>query len=174
MSINQNDLLSKSSLYANKYKIFESTRSIKTGSILKSAFLCHSHKDDDLVKGLLVLFRELGVELYIDWKDHSMPETPNIETAMKIQKKIRSCDVFIFLATGNSKSSRWCPWEIGYGDSSSKKIYIIPTRDSRDDYGNEYLALYPKIDIGRTDTMEGLAIFKPGGGKGEWLSESIL
>lgn len=141
-------------------------------SKMKSAFLCHSHKDEELVKGLLVIFEEAGLDLYVDWKDHSMPETPNGETAWKIQEKIKNSDVFLFLATANSKASRWCPWEIGFADSSRKGIYIIPTGDGGSTYGNEYLKLYPHIDSGtyKIDGQPGYFMRKPGESAGYAIS----
>ena len=172
MAISQSELTAKS--YAYQEKLHTNIRESATATTRKTAFLCHSHRDDKLVKGLLVIFREMGVDLYIDWQDHTMPDTPNAETARKIQTRIKACDQFLFLATENSKASRWCPWEIGYADSSSKGIYIIPTSDGRNNYGNEYLELYPRIDsaIHNTTKKEGYAIFHPGKDTGPWLSSS--
>ena len=173
MPINQSILIDKSRLYDAYFS--ESVGRSRIASTYKTAFLCHSHNDHALVHGLLRYFEELKVSLYVDWKDHSMPNTPIIETASKIQKKIRENDVFLFLATANSRASRWCPWEIGYADSSKKKIYIIPTEDRNDNYGNEYLSLYSRIDIGVNEktSERSLAIFNTDG-NGSWLSESIL
>ena len=142
----------------------------------RSAFLCHSHKDEVLVEGLLGLFEENQITLYIDWKDHTMPDIPNAKTARIIQKKILSRDLFLFLATANSKTSRWCPWEIGYADSSKKHIYIISTTDNYNTYGNEYLQLYPRIDEGidKLRGSTGLAIFEPGETAGSWASVNNL
>lgn len=108
-----------------------------------------------------------------------MPETPNFETAKKIQKAIEERSFFIFLATANSKASRWCPWEIGYADSSNKKISIVTTTDGNSTYGNEYLQLYDKIDIGYSTTggkqiPKGLALFDRITKKGTWLSKTML
>ncbi len=172
MAISQLLLFNKSVSYQEP--LFESMRKSASIGKTKSAFLCHSHKDEDIVKGLIVLFQETGLDLYIDWRDHGMPDSPNAETARRIQQKIRDCNLFFFLASYNSKTSRWCPWEIGYADSSQKKIFIIPTSDSRDTYGNEYLQLYPKIDEGSTDTKKALAVFEANGDKGRWLSTDAL
>jgi len=131
-----------------------------------SAFLCHSHKDKDLAEGLTVLLAENGWELYIDWKDHEMPDKPDKTTASTIKKKIVDLDWFLFLATPNSSVSRWCPWEIGVADSkkSHDRILVIPTTDSSGKwYGNEYLQLYNQI----TNTTTGnLARFSPGSSSG--------
>ncbi|MDD5652879.1 MAG: toll/interleukin-1 receptor domain-containing protein [Candidatus Omnitrophica bacterium] len=170
--ISQRSLLEKAARFQET--ILKGKQILETGGLRKSAFLCHSHKDDELVKGLLAEFQESGFDLYVDWKDHTMPDPPNVETAQKIQSKIKGCDLFLFLATANSKASRWCPWEIGYADASTRRIYIIPTADSQDSYGNEYLELYPKIDEGVYEGRKGLAIFEVGKSSGRWLSASNL
>lgn len=170
MAISQSILRTKAASYTLTKVMSEGY----TFSAKKSAFLCHSHKDEELVKGLIVIFEEACLDMYVDWRDHSMPETPNGVTARKIQEKIKSSDVFLFLATANSKASRWCPWEIGFADSSKKGIYIIPTVDGGGTYGNEYLQLYPKIDTGSAGERSGYAIFQPGKDKGAWVSNSEL
>jgi hypothetical protein len=116
---------------------------------IRTAFLCHSHKDALYVQGLLVLLEEAGWRIYIDWLDSSMPETPNEKTAANIRSRIRSNDYFLFLATPNSLASRWCPWEIGFADGvkPNERIFVIPTRLGQNYYGNEYIGLYRRIDI---------------------------
>ena len=64
MAINQSTLLQKAAAYRDT--IHESMRISASLGTAKSAFLCHSHKDEALVKGLLALFQELGIDLYID------------------------------------------------------------------------------------------------------------
>lgn len=141
----------------------------------QTAFLCHSHKDHELAKGLQVMLNENGWDLYIDWEDNEMPSSPNKETASKIKSKIKSTDWFLFLATSNSAQSRWCPWEIGYADSAKgyEKMLIIPTEDDHGDwYGNEYLQLYKKIDEGSNNQTgkSGYAVFGVGSNSGTWVS----
>lgn len=172
MAIRQSVLIEKSSKY--REVLHESQHQSTFLGKAQSAFLCHSHKDESLVKGLIAFFQEMNVDLYIDWKDHSMPDTPNSETAKRIQKAITTREIFLFLATANAKASRWCPWEIGYADSSQRKIFIIPTSDNAGTYGNEYLQLYAKVDIGKDNTQSGLAIFNAGTTRGEWLSTKSL
>jgi hypothetical protein len=81
---------------------------------LRTAFLCHSHKDSTYVEGLLVVLQETGWNVYVDWQDTSMPEIPNQETARNIRARIEQADYFLFLATPNALASRWCPWEMLY------------------------------------------------------------
>jgi len=117
---------------------------------LKTAFLCHSHKDRVLVEGVVNLLLSTGWRVYVDWMDTTMPDRPNRITARKIKMKIEQCSYFLFLATTNSMSSRWCPWEIGYADGVKEidDILVIPTRDDYGSHhGNEYLDLYRRVDF---------------------------
>ena len=114
----------------------------------QTAFLSHSHADAQLAKGVQGFLQANGWDVYIDWEDMSMPSSPNRQTAEKIQRRIRALDWFLFLATANSMSSRWCPWELGYADGVKEHdvIRIIPTSDSVRTHGSEYLSLYKHID----------------------------
>lgn len=133
---------------------------------LKTAFLCHSHADKALVRGFVEYVSQKGWDVYIDWLDTSLPDRPDGTTAAKIRSKIKSSDLFIFLATRNSVSSRWCPWEIGYGDAAKfgNDILVVPTiDDAGHHHGNEYLQLYKRLivsDQGR------FAAFAPGATRG--------
>ena len=169
MPISQYELRNKASNYST-YK----SASFSAGQT--TAFLCHSHKDEELVKGLIVSFQEAGISLYIDWMDSTMPEKPDKITAKRLQERIKSMNIFLFLATDNSVVSRWCPWEIGYADANSKSIFIVPTSQENTDFGNEYLQLYKKIDIGEEQESKkrGLAVFEPGATKGSWLDNLTL
>lgn len=154
MPIRINDLRSAASR-TSKIRLLKSINEA-LASNKQTAFLCHSHKDQDLAIGLQVMLVENGWDLYIDWQDHEMPEQPNEETAAKIKKKINDLDWFLFLATPNSSASRWCPWEIGIADTRKKheRIIIIPTTDSSGNWhGNEYLQLYNQIDLAQNGRL---------------------
>lgn len=125
----------------------------------KTAFLSHSHLDRSRAKGLQKLLADEGWDLFIDWEHNTLDERPTKATAEWLQKSIVACDWFLYLATPNSKGSRWCPWEIGYADGKkgADAIIIIATSDSRGTYGNEYLDLYRQISETSTG---GLALFE--------------
>lgn len=117
-----------------------------------TAFLSHSHKDAHIAAGVQGFLQSHGWEVYIDWQDAAMPDSPNRETAERIQQRIRRQELFLFLATANSMTSRWCPWEIGYADGvkQAKAILVIPTQDANGrSFGNEYLQLYRHIDLAK-------------------------
>ncbi len=120
-------------------------------------FLCHSHKDKQLAIGFkrwlaqLLEKEKVDVRIYIDWQDSSLPDKPNKETAEHIRNKIKELDLFIFLATNNALSSKWCPWEIGLADGLKdyENILIVPIVYLYDEefQGSEYLQLYKRLEI---------------------------
>jgi hypothetical protein len=135
----------------------------------KTVFLCHSHKDEQYVRGLVQLLREAGWSAYVDWMDQSMPPRPNRTTAENIKTRIKQVDYFMFLATPNSMESRWCPWEIGYADGVKPidTILLVQTRDAQGNhYGNEYLDLYRHVDVSKEGP---LAAWRPGEGSGTYV-----
>ncbi|KPY89133.1 toll/interleukin-1 receptor domain-containing protein [Pseudomonas syringae pv. tagetis] len=136
-----------------------------------TAFLSHSHTDAVLALGLQELLKKAGWDVYIDWQDRTMPETPDAETAFNIKVAIVQADWFLLLATQHSTASRWCPWEIGFADGrkAHDRIAIVPTQDNQGNfYGNEYLNLYNKIDVPRITGTPGLALFDTRG-NGTWV-----
>lgn len=132
---------------------------------IRTVFLCHSHKDQELVKGFVRMLHDSGWSVYVDWADSSMPSTPNPETARKIRDKIVQLDYFIFLATENAMASRWCPWELGYADGkkSNDRILVVPTVEHGREHGNEYVGLYKRLD---SNSLGHVQVFNPGSSYG--------
>lgn len=115
-------------------------------------FISHKHDDLNDLKGLLgYLEKTFDVKVYIDSNDPTMPKLTSATTAENIKNRIKRCDKFILLATNAAVESKWCNWELGFGDANKfpKHIAIFPLKpkDSSDfNYkGNEYLDLYPHI-----------------------------
>ncbi len=114
-------------------------------------FLSHSHEDlkDGTVNKAIVFLRKLGIRVYIDSQDSSLPPFTSAETATTIKKRIRDNKKFIFLATEKSILSRWCNWELGYGDHDKyiNHIAILPIAETNTNFsGTEYLRIYPRIE----------------------------
>ncbi len=126
-----------------------------------TVFLSHSHKDKELAEGFQNALASCGIKVYVDWQDSTLPQTPSRETAEKIKGKIYELDLFILLATNNSLSSRWCPWEIGIADSvkAYENILIVPViEDSGEFKGSEYLQLYKRVEV---DMLDNLWVIEP-------------
>lgn len=137
----------------NESRMFSKTTSIT------SIFLSHSHTDKDVIEQAKIFFENLGISIYVDWADETMPESTNGVTARKIKNQIISGnDKFVLLATNNAVSSKWCNWEVGIADPfklSKKKIALLPLADNSGTWnGNEYLQIYPRIERSSTNLNE--------------------
>lgn len=115
---------------------------------IASVFLSHSHKDQDLVLRVRDFLQSQGVQVYVDWLDNGLPETPNAQTAAILRNKIRENRHFLLLVTENSLNSRWVPWELGTADGQKgpAHIAILPVTSAGFFQGNEYLDLYPRVE----------------------------
>ena len=118
-----------------------------------TTFLSHSSQDSDLTIGAINLLKNHGAIVYIDEIDPTMPPYTNTETAEKLKARIRVCKKFVLLATPNSNTSKWVPWELGIGDGykSLSNIAIFPASENSADTSWaswEYLGLYRKIVFG--------------------------
>lgn len=121
-------------------------------SIRTKVFLSHKHSDLDELKDIIgFLENKYNVDTYIDSMDKDMPTKTSGQTAIRIKDVIKRCDKFILLATDNAVESKWCNWELGFGDAHKYKddIAILPIKEKRiseDIYkGREYMAIYPTI-----------------------------
>lgn len=122
-----------------------------------SVFLSHKHTDKDILERVIKIFQSLGVSAYVDWLDDDMPKHTSTITAEKIKKKIIENDKFLLIATDDAINSKWCNWELGFGDAQKfekMNIALFPIRDDNRDWsGSEYMGLYPIIEFedGSTD-----------------------
>lgn len=115
-----------------------------------SVFLSHKHSDLEYLERVRYVLESLNASVYVDWADPSMQHPTDRETAETLKKKIERYDKFIFIASDAAIASKWCNWEIGYGDAhkyEQDKIALFPIKqDDREWNGNEYLQLYPSIE----------------------------
>lgn len=116
-----------------------------------TVFLSHSHEDlkNGDVDKVIVLLRRAGVRVYIDSLDTSLPPFTSAITAQKIKDQIKQNRKFILVATNKAINSKWCNWELGYGDALKyiNHIALIPLADNAGTWdGAEYLRIYPRIE----------------------------
>lgn len=128
----------------------DSHRAFYTGKKC-TVFLSHKHDDLAQLKQVANLLEQIDSWVYVDWLDPSMPAYTCGKTADNIKKKIKQYDKFILVATDGAIASKWCNWELGYGDAQkydNEKIALFPLK--QDDHtnwkGSEYLELYPVIE----------------------------
>jgi hypothetical protein len=64
------------------------TRTFSKSTATTSIFLSHSHHDKEVVEQGKIFFENLGISIYVDWADETMPERTNGITAHKIKNQI--------------------------------------------------------------------------------------
>lgn len=112
-------------------------------------FLSHKHDEREALDGAISFLKNFGVEVYVDWLDDGMPKHTSGKTAKRIKEKIKDNRKFVFLATEGAINSKWCNWELGFGDSHKfiDNIAVFPIRNENDTFsGTEYLNIYPRIE----------------------------
>lgn len=135
-----------------------------------TVFVSHKHSDLEELKGVIgFLEKNYNVKCYIDSRDSSMPKTTSGETASIIKERIRSCKKFILLATEDAIESKWCNWELGFGDANKFKDHIalfpIKKADTSENVyvGNEYMQIYPYISyFGQGEKYSDGRVISPG------------
>lgn len=138
---------------ANEQALFEShdiSKKSASYSTKKSVFLSHSSADKAALPAVIQLLESLGVNVYIDKTDKSLPQQTSPETGAKLKERIHQCDKFIVLVSEHSKDSRWIPWELGIADESKtiRNVALLPkVNDSEmpDWVEQEYMGLYHRI-----------------------------
>lgn len=147
-------LLKESDLKTYKAKSFARNESFSCESIENETFdifLSHSYLDQNIVLGLKGYLEESGLSVYIDWIDDNQLERDSVneKTAETLRKRMKQCESLLFATSSNSSTSKWMPWECGYFDGINGKIAILPISNSDESSfeGQEYLGLYPYIDV---------------------------
>lgn len=109
-------------------------------------FLSHSSKDKEYAIFVRKVLMDLGFTVYMDLFDPNLdPRTPDKVTGERISDVLNKCKCIFYIHSQNSELSAWCPWELGYGDGSKKKVVVLEIIDD-DDYKQEFLAVYPYIN----------------------------
>ena len=115
-------------------------------------FLSHSIRDPELVLGAKQILEELGHTVYVDWIEDPQLDrgSVNRDTADILRTRMTCCASLLYLHTENAPSSKWMPWELGYFDGHNGKVAILPVigDGDKDQFnGQEYLGLYPYVDV---------------------------
>ncbi|RXR17352.1 TIR domain-containing protein [Flavobacterium amnicola] len=114
-----------------------------------TVFLSHKHDERSELDAAISFLKRNGVSVYVDWLDEGMPKYTSGKTAERIKNKIKENKKFIFLATEGAINSKWCNWELGFGDAHKyiDNIAVFPVRENGTTFtGSEYLQIYPRIE----------------------------
>lgn len=168
--ITENQFRNIASQYAGRYGlngVVNEQRTFSKSASDTSIFLSHSHHDKDKIEQAKLFFEHLGIRVYVDWMDATMPERTNGNTANRIKKKIKENEKFILIATNKAVNSKWCNWEVGIGDTYkliSDNIAVLGLADNSKVWnGNEYLQIYPSIEYQNGHSVDNNGNYIPEG-----------
>lgn len=121
----------------------------------KYVFMSHKHRDlMDVIDIACFLSDTYHIGCYIDCFDKRQPLKTSVQTAIRIKKVIDNSHRFLFMGTNGAIASKWCNWELGYGDSKKhlngqKHLAFWAMRNTAIKQGNykgyEYMEMYPFI-----------------------------
>lgn len=123
-------------------------------------FLSHSLLDQNEVLNLIQLFNQCNYSVYVDWIYDPQFNRSDVskETAEIIRTRMNQSKGLSYLATSNSASSKWCPWELGYFDGMSvnSRCCILPvlSYNASSYNGQEYLGLYPYVQYSKYENLD--------------------
>lgn len=130
------------------YEAHQQTRTFFAG-MRASVFLSHKHDEISQLKRVAYILEKIHANIYVDWLDNSMPKETTGTTATIIKQRIKKYDKFILVATDGAIDSKWCNWELGYGDAQKfdlGKIALFPIAQNDGNWkGTEYMQIYPTI-----------------------------
>ncbi|QIK79045.1 toll/interleukin-1 receptor domain-containing protein [Sphingomonas piscis] len=113
-------------------------------------FLSHSILDKELIAGAKLALEERGLSVYVDWITDPQLDRTRVSTgtASHLRRRMRQCQMLVYVHSENAAVSKWCPWELGYFDGMRRgNVFIMPVA-SNIKYGfegQEYLGLYPYL-----------------------------
>lgn len=122
-------------------------------------FLSHSSAEpESILLGIFCMLEDRGLSVYVDkYSDPNLsPDQVTADTAQVLRERMHQSNALLYLYSQYSKRSRWMPWELGFFDGLNGKVGVIPvTRDQEEDFkGEEYLSLYPYVDVARLKNSE--------------------
>jgi hypothetical protein len=130
-------------------------------------FLSHSSKDEVEVAGLTLILQDLGYTVYVDWIEDPELNRNRVtkQNAKLLRARMNQCDSLLYAFSDNAATSTWMPWELGYFDGMKGHVAVLPiTPTATSDFsGNEYVGLYPYVDISTIQNSKENAI---------WINES--
>lgn len=144
----------------------------------KSIFLSHSNLDRNLLPHAKSIFKDHGREVWVDVDDVVLRGLPGGKAASYLRERIGESSHLIVLVTSNLSSSRWIPWELGFGDGvrTRAKIGLLPIiQDAASGWPaeREYFSIYNVIEVASaTTTRLEFRVRTPSGRRqtlGEWL-----
>jgi WD40 repeat protein len=92
---------------------------------MASLFISYSRKDKEAARKLTEAFQSQDMDFWIDWE--GIP--PTVDWWKEIEKGIEEADIFLFLLSPNSASSKVCKRELEHAFQNGKRLIPVVIRD---------------------------------------------
>jgi hypothetical protein len=147
----------------------------------KNLFLSHSLSDLQHVKFAVDLLEQNGAKVYVDVRDASVANVSAAEAAKRLRSAIRETKRLVVVATENTHTSRWIPWEMGLADAATgqDRIALLPLRATSSASElwarQEYFELYARIERVASGSSPSWLVYLPDGNVrtlSHWLDTS--
>ena len=92
---------------------------------MASLFISYSRKDKEVARKLTEAFQGQGLDFWIDWE--GIP--PTVDWWKEIEKGIEEADIFLFLLSPNSASSKVCRRELKHAVQNGKRLIPVVVQD---------------------------------------------
>src|SRR5512147_2738956 len=92
---------------------------------MAKVFVSYSRKDITFAKQLTAELQKSDLDFWIDWDD--IP--PSVDWWKEIEKGIEEADIFLFLLSPDSGSSRVCRQEIEHAVKNGKRLIPVVVRN---------------------------------------------
>ncbi len=102
---------------------------------MAKVFISYSRKDIEFAKRLTGKLQESDLDFWVDWE--GIP--PTVDWWREIEKGIEEADVFIFLISPDSASSKICGQEIDCAIKNGKRLIPLVVRDTKSGEAPEQL-----------------------------------
>lgn len=92
---------------------------------MTSLFISYSRKDIDFARKLTEAFEGQDLDFWIDWE--GIP--PSVDWWKEIEKGIEEADIFLFLLSPDSITSKICKQEIDHAIKNGKRLIPVAVRE---------------------------------------------
>ncbi len=113
-------------------------------------FISHSYDDARIIRHLRDLLVGKGYKVYVDWIEDKLLDRTKVttRTAGTLRERMKCCSSLLYITSVSAEKSVWMPWELGYMDAKTGRVAVAPILDDDEDFdGQEYLGLYPYLDL---------------------------
>lgn len=135
LGINRGSLINKVN-YSFKKSLTECLDIKEEDSCKPCIFLSHRSLDKDMVRKIGEYIIKSGIDIYLDENDcdlqNATKETNDKKITECIQQGISQSSHILCILSSETVKSWWIPYEIGYGEKSSKEIGSLKLKELRE------------------------------------------